>query len=129
VFAQIGPPGDGTNSFPVTFMLCQARRGANARASNIKEDAMADENVDNLRSEVNQLRSDLRSLSDSVKNLASERGERAYESVREGAAAARKRAESAEKALEHQVEERPLTSILISFVGGLLAGLLIQSRR
>jgi len=90
---------------------------------------MADQNTENLRSEVQQLRDDLRSLTDTVKGLAAERGERAYESAREGLTSARERAIKAEKAVENQIEERPLSSVLVCFIGGLIAGLLLQSRR
>lgn len=90
---------------------------------------MAEQNVDELRSEVQQLRDDLRSVTDSVKSLAAERGEQAYENVRETLGSAQNRALKAEKALEHQIEERPMSSVLLCFVGGLITGLLLQSRR
>lgn len=90
---------------------------------------MAEQSTENLRGEVQQLRDDLRSLSETVRNLTAERGERAYASARESAEAARERATKAEKAVEHQIEERPLASVLLCFVGGLITGLLVQTRR
>jgi ElaB/YqjD/DUF883 family membrane-anchored ribosome-binding protein len=90
---------------------------------------MADQDTQNLRNEVEQLRSDLRSVTDTVKDIAAERGEQARARLREGAGAARDRAVRAEKAVEQQVEERPLASVLVVFIGGLITGLLLQNRR
>lgn len=90
---------------------------------------MADQDTQNLRNEVEQLRSDLRSVTDTVKEIAADRGEQARARLREGADVARERAMRAEKAVESQVEERPLTSVLVVFIGGLITGLLLQNRR
>jgi ElaB/YqjD/DUF883 family membrane-anchored ribosome-binding protein len=91
---------------------------------------MADQqSSEDLRSEVQQLRTDLRTLTETVRNLAAEQGERAQETVRESLASARTRAVRAEKAVEGQIETRPMTSVLLCFVGGLITGLLLQSRR
>jgi ElaB/YqjD/DUF883 family membrane-anchored ribosome-binding protein len=90
---------------------------------------MAEQDTQNLRNEVEQLRTDLRSLTDTVKDIASDRGEEARERLRAGASVARDRAARAEKAVEHQIEERPLTSVLAVFIGGLITGLLLQHRR
>lgn len=90
---------------------------------------MADQDIETLRSEVQQLRSDMQNITETLKGIASQQGEQAYERLRQGWGTARQRASQAGEALEHQVEERPFTSLLIVFVGGLLAGLLLQSRR
>lgn len=90
---------------------------------------MADENVEKLRSEVSQLREDLRNVADSVKDLASHRGEEYYARLRQGADSARQQAMEAEQAIERHIQERPLTSVLTVFIGGLIAGLLLRSRR
>lgn len=90
---------------------------------------MADQDVETLRSELQQLRKDLNSVTDTLKTMASQRGGRAYERLREGAGSARQQAERAEQAVEQQIQERPLTSLLVVFVGGLLAGLFLHTRR
>lgn len=90
---------------------------------------MADQDMENLKSELSQLRSDLRSVTESVRELAAHRGESARERLREAGASARERATQAEHALESQIEERPLASVLVVFIGGLITGLLLQSRR
>lgn len=90
---------------------------------------MAEQDNQKLRSEVSQLRDDLKSVTETVRNIAAERTEQARSSVREGAGVARERALRAEKAVEHQIEERPLASVLVVFIGGLITGLLLQSRR
>lgn len=90
---------------------------------------MAEQDTQNLRSEVAQLREDLKTISETVRDIASERTEQARTRLREGAGQARERAVRAEKAVEHQIEERPLASVLVVFIGGLITGLLLQSRR
>lgn len=87
------------------------------------------QDVQKLRDEVSQLRNDLKGITDTVKGIAGERGEHARERLRETGAAARERAVRAEQAVEHQIEERPLASVLVVFIGGLLTGLLLQNRR
>lgn len=90
---------------------------------------MAEQDTQNLRNEVSQLRDDLKSVTETVRDIAADRTEQARASLREGAGAARERAVRAEKAVEHQIEERPLASVLVVFIGGLITGLLLQSRR
>lgn len=90
---------------------------------------MAEQDTQNLRNEVAQLREDLKAISETVRDIASERTEQARTRLRESAGQARERAVRAEKAVEHQIEERPLASVLVVFIGGLVTGLLLQSRR
>jgi ElaB/YqjD/DUF883 family membrane-anchored ribosome-binding protein len=90
---------------------------------------MADQDYETLRSEVQQLRTDIGNITETLKGLASSQGEQAYERLRAGVGSARQRATQAGHAVEHQVEEHPLASLLVVFVGGLLTGLLLRSRR
>lgn len=90
---------------------------------------MSDQDAEKLRKEVTQLREDLRNVADSVKDLATHRGEEYYSRFRETADSARQQAVEAEQAIERQIQERPLTSVLTVFIGGVIAGLLLQSRR
>lgn len=90
---------------------------------------MADQEMEKLRSEVSQLRSDLQGVTNTLKEMATSRGEQTYDQLRERARTARERALEGEQAFEKQIEERPLTSIFIAFVGGLMAGLIMQARR
>lgn len=90
---------------------------------------MADQDVEKLRNEINQLRDDMRSITDTLKTIAAERSEQGYDKVKESLEQARTNAKQAGHALESQIEEKPFSSVLLSFVIGLIAGLLVQSRR
>jgi ElaB/YqjD/DUF883 family membrane-anchored ribosome-binding protein len=90
---------------------------------------MADQDIEKLRSEMAQLQEDLRSVTQTVRDMASSQGEQVYQSARDKAAGARRRAEDMERQVEEQIEERPLSSLLVVFIGGLIAGLLLHQRR
>ena len=90
---------------------------------------MAEQNTEALRNELNQLREDVRRITHTLKEVTASSGEETLEQVRDRLAQAKERALEAERSIEKQVEERPMTSILTAFVGGLIAGLLLQSRR
>ncbi|MBS3800548.1 MAG: hypothetical protein KGY40_06135, partial [Thioalkalivibrio sp.] len=71
----------------------------------------------------------LRSVTQTVRDMAASQGEQVYQSARDKAAGARRRAEDMERQVEEQIEERPLSSLLVVFIGGLIAGLLLHQRR
>ncbi len=90
---------------------------------------MAEQDIEKLRSEMAQLQEDLRSVTQTVRDMASNQGEQVYQRARDKAAGARRRAEDMERQVEEQIEERPLSSLLVVFIGGLIAGLLLHQRR
>ena len=90
---------------------------------------MADQDMEKLRSEVSQLRSDLQGVTSALKEMAAHRGEETYDQLREHARTVGDQALEAERAFEKHIEERPLISIFLAFVGGLMAGLIVQGRR
>lgn len=90
---------------------------------------MAEQDVDKLRTEVTQLRDDMRTITDTLRSMAAERTERGYDQVKSGVDQARERARKAEHAVESQIEDKPFSSVLLTFVVGLITGLLVQSRR
>lgn len=90
---------------------------------------MADQDVDKLRKEMDQLRNDMRSITDTLKTMATDRGERGYEQVKASVDQARDGARRASHAVESQIEDKPFSSVLLTFVIGLITGLLVQSRR
>lgn len=92
---------------------------------------MANENqdVEKLRAEVTQLRNDLQDITGTLREMATQRGEQTYEQLRGHANTARERVVDTERAIEKQIEERPMTSIFLSFFGGLMAGLILQQSR
>ncbi|WP_152206906.1 hypothetical protein [Marinobacter changyiensis] len=90
---------------------------------------MAEQDVDKLRNEVTQLREDMRSITETLKTIAADRSEKGYDKVKDGIDQARVNARQAGKAVESQIEEKPFSSVLLTFIIGLITGLLVQSRR
>lgn len=90
---------------------------------------MADQDVDKLRSEVTQLRNDMRAITDTLKTMAADRTEQGYDQVKASMDQARTSARKASHAVESQIEDKPFSSVLLTFVIGLITGLLVQSRR
>lgn len=90
---------------------------------------MAEQNTDALRNELNQLREDMRKITNTLKEVTASTGEETMEQMRERLARAKERGLEAERSVKKQVEERPMASVLTAFVGGLIAGLLLHSRR
>ncbi len=74
-----------------------------------------------LRNEIAQLQSDFSAISKTVQNIAARTGTDAYQKTRDYA-------KRAGDSIEAQVEERPFTSLLVSFAIGLIVGLLFQRR-
>ena len=90
---------------------------------------MADQDVDKLRSEVTKLREDMRSITETLREIAADRTEQGYERVKDSLGQARDGARKASHAVESQIEDKPFSSVLLTFVIGLITGLLVQSRR
>jgi len=90
---------------------------------------MANVDLDTLRRDMTQMHKELRSITDNLKSAASQRTEQSFDTVREGMGQARGRAIEAAHAVESQIDQRPFSSILLTFVIGMIAGLLVQSRR
>lgn len=76
-----------------------------------------DKEMQTLRAEIERLRSDLGSIVGTAGDLASGAGSAAAEKVRTTA-------ERASAAVTKEIEDRPLTSIGISFLIGLVLGIL-----
>ena len=80
--------------------------------------------IESLRVEIAQLRSDLSAMGRTIKDRASDVGSTAYERVKESTGKAKDQAQRAAASVSHQIEERPLISVLVSFVIGLLLGVI-----
>lgn len=85
--------------------------------------------TDALRDDLDKLRDDVSHLTETLKNMASTRGNEAYDRLRQTADQTRTRVRDTANAAAHQVEERPLTSVLIAFGVGLLLGIIFDRRR
>jgi ElaB/YqjD/DUF883 family membrane-anchored ribosome-binding protein len=82
-----------------------------------------------LRRDLEQLRNDFAAMGRTVKGLAGEVGSETYARVRDRADKAREQAEKAADTVAHTIENRPLASILIAFVVGLILGMLFGRQR
>lgn len=85
--------------------------------------------VDTLQADLQQLRTDLAAIAHTLQTLTGDASSDALAHVRAQAEKARKRAESAAGEISASIEERPLTSLGISFIVGLLLGLLFGRAR
>lgn len=88
-----------------------------------------EKDIESLRLEMSQLRSDLSAMGRTLKDLASDIGSTAYGRVKESADKAKDQAQRAADTVTQQIGERPLTSVLVSFVVGLLLGVLFSRPR
>ena len=77
-----------------------------------------------LREEIERLRHELDSLVDRFKKGAGELGAEAYERMRDTTSKARERTKDTVQVVGHKIEERPFTSLIITFVVGLVLGAL-----
>jgi ElaB/YqjD/DUF883 family membrane-anchored ribosome-binding protein len=84
--------------------------------------------TDALRADLAQLRSDLSSLSTTLREAAGGLGADAYAQVRETAQRARAEAERRAEDLTATMSERPVVSVMVAFVAGLVLGLLFSRR-
>lgn len=82
-----------------------------------------------LRQDLATLKADMGNLMAAMKDLGVEHGRTAYARAREVGERARGHAQAAQESVEHYVEERPLTSLLVAFGTGFAIGTLLASRR
>jgi ElaB/YqjD/DUF883 family membrane-anchored ribosome-binding protein len=81
-----------------------------------------------LREEMERLRHEVDSLVDRFKEGAGGLGDEAYERLRDNTSKARKRTKDTVQVVGHKIEERPFTSLIITFVVGLVLGVLFGRR-
>lgn len=82
-----------------------------------------------LKQDLATLKSDLGTLMTAVKELGVEQGRLATDRLRETGQQARMQVREAQDSIEHYVEAKPLTSILIAFGTGFAVGSLLGNRR
>ena len=80
--------------------------------------------ISSLREEIERQRRELDSLVDRLKEGAGGLGAEAYEQMRDTTSKARERAKDTIQVVGHKIEERPFTSLIITFVVGLVLGAL-----
>lgn len=91
--------------------------------------AAVDEEVAKLRKDLEQLRGDIAGLSEAVKEAGRERGRAAIDRAKRSGAAARTEMHALRERADREIEEHPLTSVLMSFGVGFLIGMLLDRRR
>jgi ElaB/YqjD/DUF883 family membrane-anchored ribosome-binding protein len=82
------------------------------------------EDIRALREVIERQRRELDSLVDRFKEGAGELGTEAYERMRDTTSKASERTKDTVQVVGHKIEERPFTSLIITFVIGLVLGVL-----
>lgn len=85
--------------------------------------------MDELKGDLNSLREDISSLVDAMREEGAERGRSAYRRAQRYKEEARERIDGAQERLGQEIEERPMTSILTAFGVGFTVGMLLDRRR
>lgn len=92
-----------------------------------------DKELDQLKSDVATLREDMATLIDTMKAAGMEQGreayDRAYSRARQAGERVRERAGEAYGVVGREVEDRPLTSVLVAFGTGFVVGMLLDRGR
>jgi ElaB/YqjD/DUF883 family membrane-anchored ribosome-binding protein len=82
--------------------------------------------IDKLRSDMDGIRKDVASIARALKDLGTAKKQQAFSRAEELTGRVRQRAEDAGERMSHEVEERPLTSVLTAFGIGFLLGKLFD---
>ena len=90
--------------------------------------ASVDEEVVKLRKDMDQLRNDISALTTSFKQLGMQKGREAVARARRTGDALREEAGAWRAKADHEIEQHPLTSVLVSFGVGFLIGMLLDRR-
>lgn len=89
-------------------------------ATNVNKD------LDELRDEVSKLRSDITDIADTLTKLAGDAVTDGQNRFRQSSARTREKAREVWGGLEHELEERPLTSVAVAFGLGFVLGKLLD---
>jgi hypothetical protein len=91
--------------------------------------AGTDTDVEALRAELKNLRADFARITDILKESAKSRGAEAADRIRQTAERGWTEAKSTAQTVLEEMEERPLGTAMVVFIGGMLFGLLLGGRR
>lgn len=75
-----------------------------------------------FRADLENLKSDVAALAGDIKKLVSRQGNRAYDRVKDAAAEAKDYVDEGADRLSGIVTEKPLASLVVAFLGGILLG-------
>jgi ElaB/YqjD/DUF883 family membrane-anchored ribosome-binding protein len=90
--------------------------------------ANVDEEVAKLRKDMDQLRHDISTLTTSFKELGVQKGRAAVARAKRTGDALREEAGAWRAKADHEIEQHPFTSVLMSFGIGFLIGILLDRR-
>lgn len=85
-----------------------------------------EQDISQLKDDMAKLKADLASIASTLKKEAGDRARHGYDRVREAGEHAADYARSGAHAVEHQIEERPLVSVLSAFGIGFVIGKLLD---
>jgi hypothetical protein len=91
--------------------------------------ASTDTDVEALRAELKNLRADFSRITEILKDSAKSRGAEAADRIRQTAERGWTEAKSTAQTVLEEMEERPLGTAMVVFIGGMLFGLLLGGRR
>lgn len=86
-----------------------------------------DKDIEDLKSQIADLRDDLSGVADALKKLSGNAAGESAERVRRAAERTRDKAKDTLGSLEHEIEDRPFTSVATAFGIGFLLGKLLDS--
>lgn len=95
--------------------------------SDVREEQRS-KDIDALKAELDKLRADVVTATRTAKELGGTLSEQAAGRIRESADRARARVNKSAADVGHEIEERPLVSIVGAFLIGLLLGLVFARR-
>ncbi len=85
-----------------------------------------DKDLKELKSEYASLKSDIAEMSETISNLASDGMAEGRKRIRSAAKQSRERARETVSAFEHEIEERPITSLAVALGVGFVLGKLLS---
>jgi F0F1-type ATP synthase membrane subunit b/b' len=91
--------------------------------------AANDSDMEALRAELKNLRADFSRITEILKDTAKNRGAEAADKIRQTAERGWSEAKSTAQTVLEEMEERPLGTAMVVFIGGMLFGLLLGGRR
>jgi ElaB/YqjD/DUF883 family membrane-anchored ribosome-binding protein len=93
------------------------------------QEQVATTDIEALRLEIQQLRTDFSTMGRTLKDIAGNVSSDAYARFRDNADRAKLRAEQAADTVTHNIEERPLASVLVALAVGVMLGLVFSRQR
>jgi ElaB/YqjD/DUF883 family membrane-anchored ribosome-binding protein len=86
----------------------------------------SEKDIQELRNDIAKLKADFGEVAKTLRHITNEQVSRGREKVRESAERSRDRARETLDSFEHEIEDRPLTSIATAFGVGFILGKLLD---